>query len=57
MGLSGRLTVRDGRTGLWVTESSCVVGGVFVCQRVQECNVPRARDPSALSPARHVLRS
>lgn len=37
MGLSVRLTVRDGRTGLWVTESSCVVDGVFVCQRVQEC--------------------
>lgn len=32
------LTVRDGRTGLWVTESSCVVDGVFVGQRVQECS-------------------
>lgn len=41
VGLSVRLTVRDGRTGLWVTESSCVVDGVFVCQRVQECTHPR----------------
>lgn len=32
------LTVRDGCTGLWVTESSCVVDGVFVGQRVQECS-------------------
>lgn len=32
------LTVRDGRTGLWVTESSCVVDDVFVGQRVQECS-------------------
>lgn len=41
VGLSVRLTVRDGRTGLWVTESSCVVDGVFVCQRVQECTHSR----------------
>lgn len=30
------LTVRDGRTGLWVTESSCGMDGVFVGQHVQE---------------------
>lgn len=35
------LTVRDSRTGLWVTESSCVVDGLFVGQRVQECSCAR----------------
>lgn len=30
MGLSFCLTVRDGCSGLWVTESSCVEGPVFV---------------------------
>lgn len=34
--LSLCLTVRDGCSGLWVTESSCVVDGLFVCQRAQE---------------------
>lgn len=32
------LKVRDGRTGLWVTGSSCVVDGVFVGQCEQECS-------------------